>query len=115
MGGMKDLLGDTPYVPRAKPPGLELGHAKAQQAADHAGEEWKDLAYSAFTAFAQENRLFTTEDVRKANLDLPLPPDGRAWGQVALRASRAGIVKSVGTRRVESSHGMFKTLWETQA
>lgn len=111
MGGMKDLFGDTPFVPK-RPTALEIGHAKAEQAADHAGEEWKDLAFAAFATYAETNTRFTTEDVRNANSTLPPPPDGRAWGHVALRASRSGIVKSVGQRRVASSHGMWKTLWE---
>jgi hypothetical protein len=116
MGGIKNMLGDTPFKPkRAIAEALATGHAKAQQAADHAGEEWKDIAYDAFVAFAKTRLFpFTTEDVRKANPELPPPPDNRAWGHVALRASRAKIVKSVGQRRVESSHGMWKTLWETQ-
>lgn len=100
----------------SQPTGLEIGHAKAKQAADHAGETWQKKALEAFTAFARKNKSFKTEDVRNANPDIPPPPDKRAWGQVALEARRKQIIVGGGFVRAESKsvHGMVVTLWTSK-
>jgi len=93
------------------------GHIAAQACADAAERHspgWVAQAYAAFLAFAKIDpaRKFTTEDVRNAAKDtVPPAPDDRAWGAIAQRAKRAGIVKAVGTRCVSSSNGSPKTLW----
>ena len=103
------------YVPPPKPTGLEIGHARAEDAADHAGDAWKEIAFAAFVEYAKDHRRFVTEDVRSANPDVGSPPDLRAWGHVALRAKREGIVQSAGVTRAKSLtvHGMHVTLWES--
>jgi hypothetical protein len=95
--------------------GLELGHRMAEVAAFNAGEEWKDLAFQAFRDYAKTHHVFTTEQVRQANPDLPAPPDPRAWGSVALRAKRAGVVNVESWVRADSRkvHGMVVTLWRS--
>jgi hypothetical protein len=102
---MRDLFDGT---------SLELGHAMAELAADHAGEEWKEAAFAAFCRHAERHQTFTTEDVRDANPGLGQPPDLRAWGQVALRAKREKIVKSKGwvSAKAMNVHGNAVTLWE---
>jgi hypothetical protein len=115
MSGMKDLLGDEPFCPRSpKQLGLELGHAAAERAADHAGDDWKDRAYAAFVSFSRSHKQFTTEDVRDAS-NVGEPPDLRAWGSVALRAKRKGIVRAAGwvSAKALNVHGNAVTLWET--
>jgi len=97
--------------------GLILGHEAAERAANHAEREmptWKDTAYSAFVSYGKIARQFTTEDVRLASPEVPPPPDNRAWGQVAMRARRAGVVVSQGWVPVKdaNSHGCVKTLWK---
>jgi hypothetical protein len=96
--------------------GLELGHAMAKVAADHAGNEWKNLAYESFVEYAKHHRKFTTEQARGACLHVPPPPDKRAWGQVALRARKNDIIESAGWTRAESKsvHGMVVTLWRSK-
>jgi hypothetical protein len=96
--------------------GLEIGHAKAKIAADHAGEEWKKTAYNAFLAFAKLHDKFKTEDVRNAYPDIPPPPDKRAWGQIALQAKKDNKISSAGFTRAESKsvHGMVVTLWQSK-
>lgn len=89
---------------------FQSGVMKAELCADKAGEEWKDAAFQAFVEYAKRGVLFTTEDVREANPQI-VAHDDRAWGFIARRAARAGVIKSAGQRRVKSSHGMFKTLW----
>lgn len=113
MSGQYDLFGDA--RPARRPIGLELGHAAAERAADHAGEAWKEKAYAAFQAHARGHARFTTEDVRQASPTVGDPPDKRAWGQVAMRARKAGIVRSAGwvSAKDPKVHGNAVTLWES--
>ncbi len=96
--------------------GTEIGHAKAKQAAAHAGEAWQKTAYTAFLAFAKTHGSFKTEDVRNANPEIPPPPDPRAWGAITLAAKRNNIVVSAGPVKAENLgvHGMFVTLWRSK-
>lgn len=95
------------------------GYIAAQAAADAADRRdprWTDQAFQAFKDFILlfPNRQFTTEDVRlAASHRVPPAPDGRAWGAIALRAKREGIIKMVGYRGVESSNGSPKVLWQS--
>lgn len=97
--------------------GLSLGHDMAQIAADKAGEGWKEQAYAVFVNYAKNHETFTTEEVRQSANDLGSPPDARAWGQVALRAKREGVVQAVGWVRANSKsvHGMVVTQWKANA
>lgn len=96
--------------------GLELGRAMAEVAGKNAGDEWKEMAYREFKNFASKQNLFTTEQVRKSIPFFPAPPDNRAWGQVALRAKREGLVEGHGWVRANSLevHGRLITLWRTK-
>jgi hypothetical protein len=93
--------------------GTEIGHAKAKQAADHAGETWQKTAYDAFLAFAKTHNTFKTEDVRNANPDIPPPPDARAWGAIVLKAKRDKTIVAGKLVKAEdrSVHGRYVTLW----
>jgi hypothetical protein len=95
--------------------GLKLGHKMAEMAGDHAGEAWKNIAYNAFVDYAKKNSKFTTEDVRKANPQLPSPPDGRAWGVIPRRGVKDGIVTCLGWTRAKdlTVHGRAVSLWES--
>ena len=90
---------------------IEHGLKRAKDAADHAGDEWKAYAYQAFVQYAREHKTFTTEEVRKANPDLPAAPDQRAWGHIAKSAERGEIVEAVGFKRAQSSNGRVSVLW----
>ena len=94
---------------------LEIGHEMAERAADHAGDEWKEIAFNAFRRHAEKNRAFLREDVRWACPDVPPPPDTRAWGHVALRAKREGIVRAIGyvPSTGKTAHGAVCTRWES--
>jgi len=96
--------------------GLDLGHQMAAAAADHAGTEWKRMAYEAFVNYAKDHPYFVTEDVRAANEHLPAPPDKRAWGQIALMAKRAEIVSGHSLVRAKNRtvHGMIVTMWKSK-
>lgn len=95
--------------------GLQIGHAMAKVAADHAGEDWKELAYASFKEFARLNYEFTTEQVREASLHVPPPPDKRAWGFIARQAVKDEIVQPIGFIRTENrmAHGRHVTLWRS--
>lgn len=93
------------------------GHNAAQAAADAATKIdplWMEKAYGALMVyiFVRPNQTFTVEDVRKAATTVAEAPDSRAWGAVALKAKRAGLIVSVGYQPVESSNGSPKTLWK---
>jgi hypothetical protein len=92
---------------------LKIGHKMADIAAEHAGEDWQDIAYDAFVAHARKHDKFTVEDVRHANPDLPAPPDARAWGAIPRRGMKDGIVTCLGWTRAKSLtvHGMVVSLW----
>lgn len=92
--------------------GRTIGHAKAQQAADHAGPEWQDAAFKALSDFAAGHRQFTVEDVRQACPNIHAPTD-KAWGAVALRARRAGLIAACGNVKVQGGR-MLATLWQSR-
>ena len=96
--------------------GLALGHASAEIAAAHAGSEWVRIALEAFLAHAKTHQTFTTEQVRQAFPDLPLPPDMRAWGGVARLAKTEGIAEPIDWVRADSRtvHGMVVALWRSK-
>lgn len=96
--------------------GAELRDQGIERAADHAErvrEGWKDMAFSAFHEYAKVNTDFTTEQVRLASPQVPEPPDKRAWGHVALRAAREGVVEKIGVVKAVNPkvHCMYVTLW----
>ena len=92
---------------------IEIGLERAKQAADRAGDEWKAAAYQAFVKYAREHKSFTTEEVRKANPELPPAPDQRAWGHIAKAAERGEIVEAAGYKRAQSSNGRVSVLWQS--
>lgn len=94
--------------------GLLDGHAAGKRAASRAGMEWKNAAFVEFCAFATTHLSFLTEDVR-LHSTIELPPDPRAWGQVAMRAARAGVITAIGVARTNyrRSHGRFFTQWKS--
>lgn len=96
--------------------GQAIGHFRAEQAMQNAGMTWAFIAYSNFIEFARSHENFTTEMVRAAYPTMPSPPDSRAWGAIALKARRGGVVESIGWVRAESSkvHGMVVTQWQSK-
>lgn len=93
------------------------GHAAAQSAAERADQhvdDWTPRALQMLVAFARDARGdFLIEDARAyaEARDLPAPTDERAWGHVAQRAKRAGLIEPVGFAASRSSNGSPKTLW----
>lgn len=84
--------------------------------ADRVEENWSNDALELFNLYAlQHPEGFLTEEVRAwaEKLGFAPPPDNRAWGHVAKRASQAGRVVAAGFRKQRSTtcHGSPKTLW----
>lgn len=85
-----------------KPTGRQLRDAGIAGAAFHADAvvpSWSDKAYDLFVALAGQGVEFTTEKVRLLCAEmklLPEPPDNRAWGAVAMRARKAGVIEHSG-------------------
>ena len=96
--------------------GLALGHEAAETAADNAGSEWRGTAFDAFIDYAKTHEFFTTEEVRLARADIPIPPDTRAWGAIPRQAQKENIIEGAGWVRADSPtvHGMVVTKWRSK-
>lgn len=89
------------------------------RAADHADREtptWSDRALGCLVMWARSNpgSLWLIEDVRAYAEEaegLPPAPDGRAWGAVAVRARRLGVIVPAGYASARSSNNSPKVLW----
>jgi hypothetical protein len=92
--------------------GRDIGHAKAEEAANHAGQEWQNLAMAARRAYAAKHRQFTIEDVRLAHTDIVAPTD-KAWGSIAIRGRNAGLIAACGNVKVQAGR-MVATLWQSR-
>lgn len=95
------------------------GIQRSLTAAERRAEGWAEWAYSALVRYCQAAHLLTAEEVREwahRVLDLPEPPDPRAWGGIFQRAVRAGIVVRDGYRphRDPSRHGAPSMVWRVQ-
>lgn len=102
------------FVPRTQ--GLALAEQGAQRAADHADRKlslWSEQAYAAFLRIGKRMGVAHTDTIRRtAEAEgLPPPPDGRAWGFVAMAMRKAGHVLFAGYAPAKSSNGSPKCLW----
>lgn len=92
----------------------EAGMARAAEHADRVSDGWQDRAYEFLKLYALRNRSFTAEEVRAAAVGLvPDPPDGRAWGAVMRRASRACLISREGFESAKDArvHRNIVTRW----
>jgi len=107
--------------------GQQLAEQGAQVAANHAESEtagWIDAANKAFAAYIKINRgrEFLTEDFRQwlngindfMIPKIPSPPDHRAFGNIILKAQRAGLIQHVGYMKVKDpkAHAGPKSVWK---
>jgi len=71
------------------------GIKRAIDHADRVEENWQGRAFSIFQSYARSHDTFATEDVRSYALETGFPdaPDPRAWGAVAMKAVRSGLIK----------------------
>ena len=92
------------------------GMRRSVEHADVVSHAWSTLAYLHFRRYAERNETFLTEDVRDAALAAGVhePPDPRAWGAVAMRAARAGLIERAGYAPAKSSNLSPKVLWRSK-
>jgi hypothetical protein len=115
MGGFKDLFGDRTYDPKDKA-GLELGYEAAERAAKRAGDLWRERAWNALKHYAAAYDEFTTEAVRLASPEVGEPPDRRAWGAIARRGLKEGLIEHHGLEHSSSpgTHGRLVIRWRSK-
>lgn len=110
---------DAPISPR--PTAQELADDGMNRAVDHADAlegGWSERAYSMLLDYAAQHFEFMTEDVRvwAHEQSLPMPPDGRAWGAVTLRAAKAKmiVVDRYRKTRIPPAHATPRPVWRSQ-
>jgi hypothetical protein len=83
-------------------PACEEAIGLAGDRAERDAPGWSGEAFDLLAAFARKaaaaGETFTSEQVRAyaAERGLPAPEDGRAWGSLFLRASRAKLIEHAG-------------------
>lgn len=90
------------------------GMLLAASHANRVSENWTEEALNFFRLYAaMKPDGFLTEEARQwaEKIGLPPPPDGRAWGHIARKASLEGVVKSAGYEKARSSNNSPKVLW----
>ena len=98
--------------------GYHSGHSAAEDAADNAGPIWREFAYQHFLEYARDAGQFVTGMARQyaeVVCGLEPPPDSRAWGAIAKRAQRAGLIVDTGRTmnfKTGSSHPTNARVWE---
>ena len=83
--------------------------------ADKNIENWSQKAYYFFINYIKDKKFFMTEDVRIASEGLlETPPSKRAWGSIAVRAKKEGLIESAGFSAVKNpkAHSTPATLWK---
>ena len=95
------------------------GISRAIAHADAVHPDWGDRAFAElhrYIAPMHAGARLTGEEIREfAELHgVPRPPDKRAWGNVMLRAARAGLIRKIGwtTASDPKTHCNPISLWE---
>jgi hypothetical protein len=74
------------------------GIERAKNKADKENENWSEKAYAFFIEYAKNSKgpFMNADVVEAAKGVLPEPNDNRAWGHVAVKAMKEGLIKSIG-------------------
>ncbi len=83
-------------APRPTPE--ELRDDGIRRSIEHAGEDWQASAYEIIWLCANKYQEFFYDDYHRlaATMELPPPPDKRAWGAVMRAAKKAGWITKTG-------------------
>lgn len=97
MGHRKDQP-TLPGMTRTQRTGEQLRDVALERVEQHAGEDWTERAYGVVWSVAKAKDIFQADDIhdRAWVLDLPPPPDPRAWGPVMRKAIKAKICQPTG-------------------
>ena len=95
-----------PGLDRTKPrptSGQELRDLGIERAAKHAGATWRTKALEVVYVTAKKYPEITSDDVHWTadGMELPRPPDPRAWGGIMVQARKNGWITKTG-RYMES-------------
>ena len=84
----------------------DAGMKKAIQSAEQICEGWSEKAFQLFKWYLSSiprGKRFLIEDFREAIKDkIPAPRSSRAFGPIAMRAVKAGLIERVGYRQVKN-------------
>jgi hypothetical protein len=81
----------------------DAGIATAVEHADRIDPTWRFRAYDALERYAKTHPTFTIEQLRASlNGSLEDPPSLRAWGGIAQRAARVGLIEHHGWQPAEN-------------
>lgn len=92
------------------------GIARAIDHADAVQPSWSDTAATFLAEYAKRHARFSIEDVRLASAGVVAdPPHKRAWGGVAVRGVRSGLLVAAGftQSKREDGHCMNLRLWQS--
>lgn len=97
--------------------GANTGMLIAASHADRVREAWTHEALSMFHLYATLHpEGFMTEEVRvwASSMGFASPPDNRAWGFIAKKHLKDGLIESAGygKQRSTTCHGSPKTIWK---
>jgi hypothetical protein len=97
--------------------GRELATDGASKAAAHAervAPGWNQQASTALARYGAALGEFMTEDVRGLAVEVPDPPDVRAWGAVIKDAKKAGLIRfeRYAAQKATNCHGSLKAVWK---
>ena len=94
----------------------DIGMQLSLDFADRAVSNWSEDAYQLLCTYARSRSNFMVEEVRQfaKKSGLPDPPSLRAWGSIAARAAREGVITRVGFRQVSnpSAHCTPAAVWQ---
>ena len=93
----------------------DKGIQQSIDSANLAVKNWSDIAYGFLLGYANSHKTFMIEDIRAASTGVvPVPPSNRAWGGVAVRAAKNGVIRRRGFQNVKNvkAHKTPATLWE---
>jgi hypothetical protein len=111
-----DLFQAAPSRPEQAREARDLGMARAAAGAEHAVHGWREAAdrqLEAYIARIGIGGTFTVSDLRVDALKGGDSPEPRAWGPVAMAASRAGLIEKHGYEKCAdpTRHCGISTVW----
>ena len=95
----------------------DIGIRQSEFNANQKYENWSDQAYDFAVHFCKYHRMMMMEDIRTAAKGkVPDPPHLRAWGAIALKLIKNGVVEklSIGPVQNPKAHAAFASRYESR-
>jgi 5-methylcytosine-specific restriction endonuclease McrA len=93
----------------------DAGIRRAIRSANSKNPEWSEMAFNCLKEYIKTHNEFMIEDVRmSSDKIISDPPSKRAWGAIAVRGAKLGIIRKKGYQNVinPKAHATPATLWE---